>query len=77
MAWSEREAPGKVDCLSVSARRHELKLAVQKAAAMEKAKQLLEESEALASINPAKRISYQYSDYTAAPESCDYHYKLV
>ncbi len=49
----------------MSARRHELKLAVQKAAAMEKAKQLLEESEALASINPAKRISYQYSDYTA------------
>ena len=54
-----------MDCLSVAARKHELKQAIRKASTMEKAEQLLEESNALASINPAKRVSYQLSDYTS------------
>lgn len=63
--WAAKQNSDELDCLSATARKQELKQAVRKASTMDKAQQLLEESDALASINPAKRVSYQYSDYTA------------
>ena len=63
--WAAKQDSDELDCLSATARKQELKQAVRKASTMDKVQQLLEESDALASINPAKQVSYQYSDYTA------------
>ena len=74
---SDQQEADETNCLSLAARKHALKQAVRKASTMEKAEQLLAESDALATINPAKRVSYQLSDYTAEVQQGEHHRLFV
>ena len=53
---------------NAAAQRKEMKQAIQKLSTLEKVQQVLEESEAMASINPANKLAYQLTDYVAVFE---------
>lgn len=65
VAKPEEDRAEDLGCLSLQAQKQNVKQTVRKITALSKAQHLLEESIAVASIDPSRSLSCQYADFVA------------